>query len=589
MRTGQEFIHWLEAGAGARWLGRGTVALLALLLTARFSWSQFHGIPNEWTMQQADLARQISRGEGFTTLVNYPQTYAVMKARGTPFSPRTPYPELHHAPLYPLVLAAVFAVLPGSIWSHVPEPPGGWAPDYAILAVNLVLFWVTVALAGLLARRLFDERAAAIAAVGTAVSVTLWQQTVVLSGLPLLMALALAVGHAVAGLEEALDEEPGRTRGLLLWAGAAGASGALMFLTEYSAGLVLPVLAWHLFARLPPRSRWPALGVFAAVVALLTVPWLARNVAVSGNPVGLAWQNLALKADDSTAYPWTQRNLAGTEAPGLDLKKLGNKGLTGMELNLRERIWSGGGLLLTAFFVAGLAYKFRHGPANRARWSFAALALVLLAAQPFFNSGESPRLPAYYLAPPLIVFGAGFFLVLVDSQPALAPNWRWAAGALLALQALPLVRDCLEPRKIHFYFPPYYPNLFMELKRDLDARFVPGAGVATDVPAGTAWYGRMRVWSKPERLRDFYAIAVEQNIGALLLTPVTLDRPFFTELAARKEDAIQLSDTGGWGGVYTGLVTRRMPPGFPLSLPPQRLTDNMVLLVNPLAVVRRGN
>jgi hypothetical protein len=38
--------------------------------------------------------------------------------------------------------------------------------------------------------------------------------------------------------------------------------------------------------------------------------------------------------------------------------------------------------------------------------------------------------------------------------------------------------------------------------------------------------------------------------------------------------------------VYAGLVTRRMPPGFPLSLPPQKLTENMVLLVNPATVVR---
>ena len=154
------------------------------------------------------------------------------------------------------------------------------------------------------------------------------------------------------------------------------------------------------------------------------------------------------------------------------------------------------------------------------------------------------------------------------------------------LQALPLTRDCLEPRRIHFHYPPYFPNLFVELRGDLERRFLPGTGVSTDVPAGTAWYGQMRVWSKPERLRDFSRIIVEQNIGALLLTPVTLDRPFFTELAARKDDTISLTDTGGWGGVYAGLVTRRMPAGFPLNLPPQKLTDNMVLLVNPQTAAR---
>lgn len=594
MRSGQELIHWLEQGSGARWLRRALVAAGALMLTGLYSWTQFHGLPTEFVMQQAVLARQVAQGEGFTTLVNYPQTYAVLQARGQRFDEKKPYPELSHAPLYPLAMAAVFMVLPKTIWQHVPDRPGGrtldgWAPDYAVLALNLVLFWVAVWLTWRLARKLFDGRAALIAALATSVSVTLWQQTVVANGLPLLMVLVLAAFNVLMGLEEHTGHAPRLDRVLAGRVAVLGALGGLLFLTEYSAGLVALVVGGHLIIRLGGAARWPSLGVFAGALVLLTAPWLVRNTVVVGHPLGLAWQNLALKAGDPSAEPAVQRNLASAEAPGLDLNKLGNKGLTGMELNLRERIWSGGGLMLTAFFVAGLVYQFRHGPVNRLRWCFGAVLLVLLAAQPFFSSGESPRLPAYYLAPLVIVFGAGFFFVLVDSQPALSARWRWAVAALLLLQGLPLVRDCLEPKKIHFYYPPYFPGLFMELQRDMQGRFLPGTGVATDVPAGTAWYARTRVWAKPERLRDLSVIIVEQNIGALLLTPVTLDRPFFTELAARTGDTINLTDTGGWGEVYAGLVTRRLPANFPLNLPPQKLWENMVLLVNPQTVMRRGN
>lgn len=591
MRSTQEFILWLEQGAGARGLRAALLVVAAVSLTAVFSWKQFHGPPNEWTLQQVELGRQIAQGQGFTTRVNYPQTYAVMKSRGVPLSETQLYPELHHAPLYSLVLAAGFKIAPEKIWHHTPAPPNGWAPDYLVLAVNLVLFWLAVGLTWRLARRLFDERVAWLAAAGVAVSVTLWQQTVVVSGLPLLMVLLLAVFNVLAGGEDGWEEDqPVFDRALAWRVGALGALGGLLFLTEYSAGLVALVLGSYLAWRLRGAARWPALGVFVGATLLIVTPWLVRNVAVVGHPLGLAWQNLALKADDITALPSLARNTASAEAIGLDLKKFGNKGLTGMERNLKERLWSGGGLLFTAFFVAGLAYQFRHGPTNRVRWCFAITLLVLLAGQPFFSSGESPRLPAYYLAPPLIVFGAGFFAVLVSSQTTLALHWRWVAAGLLALQALPLVRDCLEPRKVHFYYPPYFPNLFMELQRDTATRFQPGVGIATDVPAGTAWYGQQRVWAKPERLRDFYEITVQQPVGALLLTPVTLDRPFFTELAARREDAIRtLSDTGGWGPVYAGLVTRRMPANFPLSGAPQRLTENMVLLVDPGAFRPRGN
>lgn len=586
MSSPQQLIHWMEHGRGARVMRLAVLVVGALLLSTIYSWKQFHGIPTEFVMQQAVLGRQIAQGEGFTTPVNYPQTYAVLDARGAAFDGRKLYPELYHAPLYPIVLAGAFALLPDSVWASRPQPPDGWTPDYVVLVVNVLLFWLAVWLVWRLARRLFDSRAAWLAMLATAVSVTLWEQTVMLTGLPVFLVLLAALFNVLAGIEERLTESPAWSRSLGWRAAALGGLGALLFLTEYSGGLVALVVAGCLAWRIPGRARWPVLGVFAAAFLLLVSPWLVRNVVVSGHPLGLAWQNLALKAGDPTAEPAAQRNLAATEAPGLDLNKLGNKGLTGLELNLKERIWSGGGLMLTAFFVAGLAYRFRHGPVNRVRWYFAVVLLMLLAGQAFFNSGESPRLPAYYLAPLIIVFGVGFFFVLVDSQSGLSQHWKWVAAALLLLQGLPLTRDCLEPRKIHFHYPPYFPNLFMELQSDLRTRFLPGTGVATDVPAGTAWYGQVRVWSKPERLRDFSRILVEQNIGAMLLTPVTLDRPFFTELAARKDDTISLTDTGGWGGVYAGLVTRRMPPGFPLNMPPQKLTENMVLLVNPQTVVR---
>lgn len=586
MSSTQQLIHWLEQGAGQRWLRGSVVVVAALVLSATYAWKQFHGLPDEFTLQQADLARQVAAGRGFTTLVNHPQTAAVLEARGQPFRAAQAYPELYHAPLYPLVLAAAFAVMPDSLWEARPANPGGWtldgwAPDYVVLGVNLLLFWGAVVLAGRLARRLFDARVAWVAAIATAVAVPLWQQTVAVNGLPLLMVLVLAAFVALAAVAET---GPSVRRAALLGGLAAG-----LFLSEYSAGLVAPLLAAALawFAR--PGARAPLLGVFVGVFVLLTAPWLGRNLAVSGHPLGLAWQGLALKAGDPTAEPAGQRALLSAEPPGLDFKKLGNKGLSGLEQNLKERLWSGGGLLLTAFFVAGLAYQFRHEPTNRVRWVFAVVLLGLLAGQPFLSSGESPRLPAHWLAPLVIVFGTGFLFVLVDSQPRLADRARWLAAGLLVLQGLPLVRDALEPKKIHFHYPPYFPALFMELTRDAQVRFLPGTGLCTDVPAGTAWYGRTRVWAKPQRLRDFQAIMVEQNIGALLLTPVTLDRPFFTELAARRDDSIQLTDAGGWGGVYTGLVTRTMPRNFPLNLPPQRLTENMVLLVNPAPLRPSGN
>src|SRR6478736_1418219 len=227
MKSSQEVVHWLEQGRGARWVWRVVMVLAGLLLTCGYAWRQFHGVPTEFVMQQAIVGRQLARGEGFTTLVNYPQTYAVLNAQGVRFSETQAYPELYHAPLYAITLAAVFAVTPDSVWASRPASPGsdsfdGWGPDYVILGVNVLLFWVGIWLVWQLANRLFDQRAAWVATLASVVSVALWQQAVALTGLPLLMVLLLAVFNVLASLEERLHETPGFSRRVILSAGGLG-------------------------------------------------------------------------------------------------------------------------------------------------------------------------------------------------------------------------------------------------------------------------------------------------------------------------------------------------------------------------------
>jgi len=71
-RTFQELIHWLDMGEGARWVRLVAVLLGVLVLSLKISHGQFRGITSEAAFVQADTGRQLARGEGFTTLVNFP-------------------------------------------------------------------------------------------------------------------------------------------------------------------------------------------------------------------------------------------------------------------------------------------------------------------------------------------------------------------------------------------------------------------------------------------------------------------------------------------------------------------------------------
>lgn len=595
-RSLQELVHWLEMGRGAQWV-RGAAAVLGVLvLSFWFGWTQFRGATSEETLRQADTGRQLAAGHGFTTLVNYPQTAAVLAQRGQAFDPARPYPELYHAPLYSMTIAGALRLLPAglraSLFAPPAEPTDGFGGDYLLLALNLGFFWLAVWLTYDVGRRLFDVRTGWLAALALLLALPAWQHVVAVDGTALLMVLAVAVFRVLIAVEQACNDSLAAAPkwGLILLLGVVG---GLMFLTEYTAGLSVLVLLGYVGWRFDGRARWLTLSAVALGFLAVTTPWMIRNVVLTGHPVALAVQNVALKAGDPTAEPAAFRALLAPELRAIDLNKLGNKTLTSLQESLRAGVWSGGAMWLTAFFVAGWLYTFRSATVNRLRWVFSASLVVLLVGQAAGNSGESERLAVVWLAPLMIVFGAGFFFVLLGSHASLSRWPRLCAGLLLVVQALPLAHDLLAPPPtVRFQYPPYYPGLFSGMRRELEARDRSGRfGVMADVPAGVAWYGHIRVWAQPSRLRDFYAIHLEQPIGELLLTPRTLDRPFFTELATRPVGPDSLGRVtnrfGEWGGIYAGLLTGVLPAEFPLSAP-QRLAENLYVMLNPALPPARG-
>ncbi len=595
-RTSQELIHWLEMGTGSRWIAWAALLFGVVAFSALVAWKQFHGPTSEVTLVQADTAWQLAAGEGFTTRINYPQAAAVLRERGTAFEATVPYPELYHAPLYSLVVAGALRLLPGgfraSLFTSPPVPPDGFAADYFLLAINVGLLWWAAWLTFTLGRRLFEPRVGATAALALLVSVPVWQQTVKVNGLPLLMVLALMAFHIWFYAEEASSAGHGRKRPLG-WLAALGVICGLLFLTEYSAGALVIVAVGYAAQRLRGGHRIAGIALVVIGFALPTTPWIIRNVSLTGNPVALASQNVALKFGDPTAEPATFRATLSAEGPRLDLNKLGNKVLTALQGNLTTRFWSGGALWLAAFFVVGVLYSFRSPTAERLRWIFLIALGVWLLAQGALNSGESERLATIWCAPLLLIFGAAFFFVLLSSNARLASSPGIGMTLLLLAQTLPLAHDLLEPRRLHFHYPPYFPALFQGMRTDLARRSADGQmGLMADVPAGVAWYAGTRAWAQPSRLRDFYAITLEQPIGQLLLTPRTLDRPFFSELNARTGPTAGALTPGAgrfgeWGNIYAGLLTGTMPPEFPLRSS-QKLAENLFVLFDPSLPVGSG-
>ena len=580
-RSLQEWVHWLEIGPGAHWIRRAALLLGVILLSLRIGYTQFHGPLTETTIAQAVVGRQVAAGEGFTTQIRYPQTLATLRERGLKPDFTRAWPELHQPPLYSAFIGGVIRILPAklrhALFEKTPAPPNGFGGDYLLLVLNILLLWLAAWLTFLLGRTLFDATAGLVASLGLLVSATVWAQTVSLNGTPLMMVLLLGLFHTlVRG-----DGVSAAGKPAWFWAMVSGIVCGLMFLGDYPAGFVLfPVLV-YLGVRHRHGDRLLVLLAVFVGFALVSAPWMIRNVGLTGNPLALAVQNIALKAGDPLAEPETVRNTLSAASPLVELNKIGNKGLTGLQVAFREKFWSGG-LLFSALFVVGLLYHFRSNTAGRMRWLFLVVLAMLVVAQMFVDSGEGERAVVIYAVPLIAIFGAGFFAVLVASNERFAPHARWLAMLLIALQALPLLKDVLEPRRLHFCYPPYYPVVFVGMREDATHRG--GLAWMADVPAGAAWYSGQNVWSQPAQLRDIYEIGVDQPIYALVLTPHTLDKPFYSELTRIGKNAGRL---GEWSEVYSGLVKGRFPPAFPLQFP-QKVSDNLYVLFDPRVLQQTG-
>ena len=593
----QRLVHWLEIGQGKK--GILVIGLLAFigLFTWYHCYKRFSGPSSEEVIEFALIGKNLSEGKGFTSPVIYPQTLAFLENRpeGYKFSQEKPLPDLYHAPLYPLVLAGALKILPvnlrQAVWadpvSEVGLPYPAFNGDYFLMTVNVFFFWLSCLMAYCVGRFIFSAWVGIIAMLGVLFSVGLWDSVLALSGLSLLLFLVLVLFQLWCVLERWRLQDPllqaAGSRALLLSL-AIGLAGGLLFLTEYTAGLIFIVFCGYLIVRfrgtLLVKLSVPALFGFLFLVS----PWCWRNITWTGNPLALASHNLALKVGDPTAEPDTFRKSFQGEGPEINLRKIGNKGLKGLEINLKERLWSGGAYVFTAFLLVGCLYRFRNRLANNMRWGAVLALFSVMVLQPFFSSGQSERLPALYLAPLIIIFGAGFFFIMLESTGRRTRLERISWITLLLLfQALPMIHNLMEPKRAPFTYPPYVPSLLARTRTHLTDHFFSGYAIMSDIPAGLAWYSQQPVWAQPGEYAEFVEVLLRQEVGALFLSPKVLDRPYFSQLL--RADL----DSGGeylknryWGAIYGSLQQQKVPRYFPLSRV-QQISTNMYVLLNPLA------
>lgn len=517
----QGIINSFEVG-GVRAFLRGfffTVFVLALIGFRIHT--GFRGLTDPDAMEQAQLARSVARGEGFTTRCLRPADVGFLASHGRESASSVSWPDTRNAPGYPAALALVMKVVRPT-FEVEPDAPVFAAERSTVLPLCILCTLGTGLFLFLLAKRLFGPYVALMSALVFFLTETVLDVALSGTAMPLAMLLVTASAYAaVRCLDARYREQP-----LYAWAVPLALS-ALLFgaavLTRYALMAAIPLLVFLVGAAFEKR-RLSTILAFLVLAGAVVAPWCIRNARVSGLPFGNAPHTVL---SDTVLYEGDafDRGTAPALRNTLIVRALRMKAVTNVTGIWERELFAMGGGLIIALFLVSFFHRFRNPAGNTLRWAVGAGGIALMLACALTEDGSAGLLGVLY--PLVVVLGAAFFFDTLDRIEFLDPAWHPALMWLVvALTALSAIAGTLGGRPERPY-PPYYPPYAAFAAKQVDGEEI----LATDIPWATAWYGDCPSILIPRSVGGFQALdASRLKLGALYLTTETSDRAYASEL-----------------------------------------------------------
>lgn len=530
----QDIIYAIDVGRFRVWLLRIAIVLMTMAMAGFYFFQHFRGYNNSEAMDQAQLARQIAVGEGYTTKLIRPlavkqfEDFGVTKEQIQLHN----FPDTVNPPLYPYWLATIFKI--GGVRLGIEEEDiktlDIFAPEKLTGILNVLLVLASCLCFYIWMVRAFDDRVAFLATTLFILSDILWKFSISGLSVPLLLLMVTALGLFV---NEAICAEEEEKYGVSIgWMAGASVLAGLMVLTRYSMislAVALVVFAYFAFAK-----KGVMVSITLTIIAAITFPWFIRNLVLTGNPVGLSMAYIF--ADNGRLGGEALWRAMGDEAQvAYGLRPLIRAlifGMRGEFLHLPAVIGSLVGVIL---YGASLFHVFRRNTVRCSHWFWAgAFGMAFLLNAFLFREGDSAswlRCNGMVLFLPVCLgFGSAFFFNLIDRANLPSEILIYPIIFVLCLvQAIPLGVSLKTGRDVRFPFPypPYYPHAIAFTKK-----WVPEKGlIVSDIPWATAWYqDRVSVWLPYTkegyyRVNDFFG-----PVNSIFTTPYSADRPMYSKI-----------------------------------------------------------
>lgn len=507
---------------------RSLFFLVLIGLTLGQLYTLFRGLNSPQAMEQAQIAREIARGNGYTTKFIRPAAYAQVKATKGSAVPFAKFEDTYHAPLNPLLNAAVLKMVGA-------DDPEKWKMgkneyvyplDRVIATVSTLFFLVAIGVSYLLVSRIFDSRIGAVTAILMLFCENFWQYS--LSGLPQMLMMALfscALYFAYRAVESAVEGKVAMTPAVV-----SGVFFSLLALTHWMA--VWIALGYLVFAAIFFRPR----GIVAvAIFAIILVPasfMMFRNHEISGSMFGAAYLTLHNGLAGSEELVMRSTSLQHD----IPMNSLISKIIRVTLVQATQIIPLLGGVIVAPLFFLSLLHPFKRKSIAAFRWAVLMMWVTTAIGLAFFGVTSDkldPNQLHLLFAPVMTAYGLAFISILwnrleIVSTTPLLSNVHYIVVVVIC--SLPLLLKLPQDVRVGMMmqrqggqpqWPPYFaPVLNLTLKQ-----LVPNDKMLySDQPWAVAWYAdRTCVWL-PRELRDFEEIelaaaTLDASSVGILITP----------------------------------------------------------------------
>lgn len=527
----------LDAGMMVR---RALFLLVLLGLTYYFLGLDFRGLSHPKGMEQAQIAREVARKNGFTTkeikgLAWKQQERRLKEVEGPAATPSLlAMTDTYHSPLNPLLNSLPLGLAQDSF--TLGEKQTHYTPDIIIAGVSMLLLLASIGITYLLISRIFDPKIGGVTALLMLLCETLWRFSQ--SGLPQMLMLFLFSFGAYFLYKSVETRQAGKP--VYLWIClAAGFFGLLALAHWITLWMFIALLILCAFYFTP---RGVVSLIMLGIVAVICLLWVIPiNYKHTGSVFGAGFYTFYSGLSGTTSEEALFRDIDQTVG-GLNFQGFARKGVFNSLGQIRYLYDYLGGIVAAPLFFLSLLHPFRRKEIGDFRWFVlvmwlgAVFGMTLYGIKAPSEDGTDPNNLHVLFIPLMTGYGLAFLSVLwnrlnVPLHIPVVKNGHFVLvvviSALPFLLNLPIrIMDLNRINREYRINYPYIPRLLAEYGKLVNTNEV----VVSDIPWAVAWYmDRSCFWLPKDkgqltRLMDI-GRQKGQPVTSLLLSPLTLNQP----------------------------------------------------------------